>query len=127
MKQRSIIGILVAIVAIGALAYGIVAFNSTSHRPADSSQPASQTNAVEIKSYAFNPTAIKVKVGTKVTWTNKDAVAHTITSDDASADTFKSDNINPDGTYSYTFTKPGTFTYHCTPHPSMHGAVEVVN
>lgn len=113
--------------AVGALAYGIVAFSSTGSKPSDSSQAVSRANTVEIKSYAFSPTPIKVKVGTKVTWTNKDAVAHTVTSDDSSGDTFKSDNINQDGTYSYTFTKPGTFTYHCTPHPSMHGTVEVVN
>ncbi|MEO5949999.1 MAG: cupredoxin family copper-binding protein [Candidatus Saccharimonadales bacterium] len=123
MKKNTIIGIIiVAIIAVVAFVVIMSKGNTSS-----SNQAVSTSNTVEIKSYAFNPTPIKVKVGTKVTWTNKDAVAHTVTSDDSSADTFKSDSINQNDTYSYTFTKAGTFTYHCTPHPSMHGTVEVVN
>ncbi len=35
--------------------------------------------AVTIKNYAFAPQSLTVKVGTRITWTNRDATAHTAT------------------------------------------------
>jgi amicyanin len=86
------------------------------------------TDKVDIKGYAFSPAAIKVKVGTTVTWTNQDAVAHTVTADDsASSAKLSSNDIQQGGTYTYTFKTAGTYKYHCFPHPYMHGTVVVTN
>lgn len=97
------------------------------------STPSSTTNttkavaaeSVTIENLAFSPSAITVKVGTTVTWTNKDSMRHNVASDDGSM---------PDGpllgqneTYKFTFTKAGTYPYHCSVHPSMHGSVVVTN
>ncbi|HEX4226342.1 MAG TPA: cupredoxin family copper-binding protein [Pseudonocardiaceae bacterium] len=79
-------------------------------------------NTVSITNFAFAPAAITVKVGTTVTWTNKDQDAHTVTAQDR---TFSSSPLNTGGTYQFTFTKPGTYAYLCTIHPFMTATVVV--
>lgn len=80
---------------------------------------------------AYDPLDLEVEVGTAVTWTNNDEVAHTVTSGESDgtageADgTFDSGFIEPGETFSYTFDEPGTFTYFCTPHPWMQATVTV--
>jgi amicyanin len=83
------------------------------------------TSSVAIQNFAFSPSSITVKVGTTVTWTNKDSIAHTVTSDDGVAGGPNSQLIDQNKTYSFTFTKAGTYTYHCTPHSYMKGTVTV--
>ena len=82
------------------------------------------------QAYSMDP--IKVKVGGKVTWTNKDSVQHTVTSGKpGSPDSGKEFDsgltklINPGAEFEHTFTKAGTFTYYCQLHPTMTGTVIV--
>ena len=42
--------------------------------------------AITIKSFAFKPTPLTVKAGTKITVTNKDGTTHTFTSDNGKFD-----------------------------------------
>ena len=84
----------------------------------------SNTNMVTIQSMQFQPGSITVTVGSKTTWTNKDAEAHTVTSDDGSS--FNSGTINSQGTYSFTASQTGVYAYHCALHPEMHGTLVVV-
>jgi plastocyanin len=79
-------------------------------------------NAVTIQGFAFSPATITVKVGTTVTWTNRDQDAHTVT---ASKGPFKSKTLNTGDTYSYTFTTAGSFDYLCAIHPFMTAKVVV--
>ncbi|WEO99823.1 plastocyanin/azurin family copper-binding protein [Streptomyces sp. FXJ1.172] len=81
-------------------------------------------DAVTIKNFAFSPTALEVKVGTTVTWTNQDTDAHTVTSA-ASGGPLHSPALATHVTYGYRFTKPGTYAYLCTIHPFMTAKVEV--
>jgi plastocyanin len=81
---------------------------------ATSTQAAGST--VEIKNFAFNPTSLTVSAGTTVTWTNNDAVAHTVTASDGS---FDSGNLAPGDSWSHTFTAAGSFDYRCNYHPDM--------
>jgi plastocyanin len=69
-----------------------------------------------------------------VTWTNDDALPHTVTStvtddvDSATSDLFDSGTLQTGESFSYTFKKAGDYPYECTIHasmPSMHGKVEV--
>jgi plastocyanin len=80
------------------------------------------TNQVFIQGMAFNPASITVKAGTTITWTNKDAVAHTVTSD---SNAFNSGTVNSGATFSFTFATVGTYAYHCAIHPSMVASVTV--
>lgn len=83
--------------------------------------PASGT-ALTIDNFAFTPASLNVKVGQRVTWTNKQqGVPHTVTADGGAFD-----HPMPSGaTFSFTFTKAGTFAYHCKIHSSMHGTIVV--
>ena len=80
-------------------------------------------------SFAFGPTTLTIKVGTKVTWTNMTQAGHTFTSDDGKS--FDSGISHPiaasGGTYSFTFTKAGTFPYHCQIHPFMKATITVTS
>ncbi len=79
---------------------------------------------VSISNFAFVPATITVKVGTRVTWTNRQAgVQHTVTAGDGS---FGSAALSTGSSYSYVFTRAGTFTYHCAIHPFMTGTVIVI-
>jgi plastocyanin len=80
-------------------------------------------------SFAFSPTTLTIKVGTKVTWTNMTQAGHTVTSDDGKF--FDSGISHPiaasGGTYSFTFTKAGAFPYHCQIHPFMKATITVTS
>lgn len=80
------------------------------------------THNIDISNFAFSPSTLTISVGDTVTWTNKDAVGHTIFS---YSNTFKSDTLSQGQTYSHTFTAAGTFEYHCSLHPSMTGTITV--
>lgn len=85
--------------------------------------------AVVMQNTAFSPQTIKVKKGTKVTWTNNDTVRHNVVADDsgnAAGLPTTNDLLDKGGSYSFTFNTVGTFHYHCTPHPFMTGSIEVV-
>jgi plastocyanin len=72
--------------------------------------------------YGTNP--LVVSVGTTITWTNNDTMAHTVTSD---GNLFDSGVIASGGTFSFTFNTAGEYPYHCTIHgaASMSGMVNV--
>jgi amicyanin len=98
---------------------------STQQAKQPKTSSAVETTSVAISNFAFSPAVIKVKVGQAVTWTNNDAVAHTVTADSSSSYAPNSELINKGETYSFTFTKAGTYAYHCTPHPYMKGTIVV--
>lgn len=77
---------------------------------------------VDISNYEYGPGHLFVEEGTVVTWTNYDAVQHTVTSD---ANLFNSGLISQAQTWSYTFSVAGDYPYHCIPHPFMVGEVHV--
>jgi plastocyanin len=72
---------------------------------------------------AFDPSILMVAVGTTVTWTNKDDVAHDIKCD--LPGTFNGQALQNGGTFSFTFTRAGTFNYSCDLHDCMIGTIIV--
>jgi plastocyanin len=87
-----------------------------------SSSVAIPVGAQSLGNSAFSPDELNVAVGTTVTWTNGDSVAHTSTSD---ATGWNSGTIPPGGRFSFEFQSAGTFPYRCTIHPGMVGTVNV--
>lgn len=81
-----------------------------------SSENPSANPEITIKSFAYTPSTLTIKVGTTVKWTNQDSVAHTVSSDSG---LFDSGELSTGDTYSFTFSQAGTYGYHCTFHPSM--------
>ena len=82
--------------------------------------PGPGATEVFIQGFSFNPSSITVAANTTVTWTNKDAVAHTVTSNSG---LFDSGSMGTNGTFSFRFTAAGTYPYHCTFHPAMTATV----
>jgi plastocyanin len=89
------------------------------HIAAAAAKPVAQ---VTIQDFAFRPATLKIKVGTTVTWTNKDAMAHNVT---AANGRWHSATLNQGQTYTYTFKKAGIYTYSCTFHAGMSAKVIV--
>ena len=77
---------------------------------------------VKIDNFSFGPQSLTVKVGTIVTWTNRDDIPHTVVSSDG---VFKSKARDTDESFSYKFDKAGTYPYFCSLHPKMTGQVVV--
>jgi plastocyanin len=95
--------------------------------PASPTPVSGNSAAVTIQNFSFSPQVITVKVGTTITWTDKDGFAHTVTSDSGPA-SFNSGDLTPSGgTFKFTFSQAGTYSYHCMIHPSMTATVIVVS
>ena len=83
-------------------------------------------NAVFMQSSAFNPTTLTVTAGATVTWTNQDAITHTVTCSSGPGSAFNS-GVAPGATFQHTFAVAGTYEYYCqihgAPGSGMHGTV----
>ena len=82
---------------------------------------------VTIQTFQFKPTPVEVPAGTKVSFTNRDDITHTITSGTPDS---------PDGRFSRRLEgkgsaatielgKPGVYPYFCERHRSMRGEIRV--
>jgi plastocyanin len=77
---------------------------------------------VKIDNFIFGPQRLTVKVGTTVTWTNRDDIPHTVAS---STKAFKSKVLDTDNKFAFTFTSAGVYQYFCSLHPHMTGTIVV--
>ena len=102
-------------VALGLLVGGIVA------RP--TGVRADDPPTVRIDNFSFVPADLTVKVGTKVTWENRDDIPHSIVLTDKS---FRSKPLDTHDTASFTFARAGVVDYFCGLHPHMHARITVV-
>ena len=130
------------VLAVSALAGCAGAASAPSPSPSPSPKPV----AISIKGFAFNPATIAVPKGTTITWTNEDAVNHTVTtgtpppavapaaSGASPAPTpslskgdgrIDSGRIFATKTFAFTFNETGTFNYFCAVHPRMVATVTV--
>jgi plastocyanin len=78
--------------------------------------------SVGIANFAFAPASLSVRLGTRVTFTNRDGATHTVTADNG---LFNSGNLASNQSYSFTFMGAGSFAYHCRIHPYMTGTITV--
>jgi plastocyanin len=81
------------------------------------------TTAVNMKSNAFTPAAIKVSPSATVTWTNSDGYDHNVTFDGGTI-TGSGNFATGDKALAMPATA-GTYAYHCTIHAGMTGSVQV--
>jgi plastocyanin len=110
--MRAAIAAAVSGIAVGAvLAAGV---------PLASTQ--GDASAVAIDNFTFRPRDLTVKVGTTVTWTNKDDIPHTVAAVDK---LFRSKALDTNDNYSFTFMTRGTYAYFCSLHPHMTGTIMV--
>jgi plastocyanin len=128
MDMTRILLALCAVVALAAAGCGSSNSSSTSSGSSSSASTGAAASsgggvAIKMQNIAFDPKAVTVKVGQKVTWTNDDSVDHNVTSQ--SGETIKSDNFGKGGTFSFTPKKAGTIKYVCTIHPGMTATLTV--
>ena len=127
MDMTRILLALCAVVALAAAGCGSSNSSSTSSGSSSSaSTPAASSGGgvtIKMQNIAFDPKAVTVKVGQKVTWTNEDTVDHNVTSQ--SGETIKSDNFGKGGTFSFTPKTAGKISYVCTLHPGMTATLTV--
>jgi plastocyanin len=76
---------------------------------------------VMIDNFTFEPQQLNVKVGTTVTWKNRDDIPHML----VSAGKFRSKTLDTDDSFSFTFTATGDYRYFCSLHPHMTGTIKV--
>jgi plastocyanin len=76
---------------------------------------------VHIDNFVFQPAQLNVKVGTTVTWTNRDDIPHTV----VCVGKFRSKTMDTDDSFSFTFTAAGDYKYFCSLHPHMTGMIRV--
>jgi plastocyanin len=84
--------------------------------------PAVRRLKVSISGYAYQPVTVTAGVGSRITFTNHDATAHTATSNKPAFDT---GTLKPGQSGTVTLKKPGTYTFYCQFHAFMHGTVVV--
>ncbi|MEI2283562.1 plastocyanin/azurin family copper-binding protein [Paenibacillus polysaccharolyticus] len=93
-------------------------------KPAGTQVEKSKTYVIEISDFAFQTAELKIKVGDRVEFINKDQVKHSVVAEDDSFDT----GLLGEGEKSVvTFKKAGEINYHCGPHPSMKGVIKVLS
>ena len=83
--------------------------------------PAAEACTIKIHELTF-PAQTEIAVGTTVTWTNSDPMAHTVTAADG---TFDSGILGAGKSFSHAFDQEGTFDYTCMIHPLMQGSIVV--
>jgi plastocyanin len=108
MKRKWILWAAASLLGLIAL---VGAHRTMAARPVDSSNV-----EVKIDNFSFAPTALTVRVGTQITWTNRDDIPHTVVEDNK---TFKSKVLDTDEKFSFTASRPGTYNYYCSIHPKM--------
>ncbi len=120
-KRMGILLVSGLVVLFTLLIFGISCYQSAP-TPTSTPGPTSTITEVEIAGFAFVPATITIPVGTTVTWSNKDSVAHTVSSREG---VFDRANLSSGATFSYTFDQNGSFEYYCKIHPYMEGEVIV--
>jgi plastocyanin len=122
MMNKAKPALIIAIIISFFVFAGLYACSKSSSGYSSTGGGTSSGNSVSIKNYAFSAATVTVASGTTVTWTNNDAVTHTVTADDGS---FDSGNVVPGATFSHKFSTAGTVNYHCSIHTTMKGSVVV--
>jgi len=87
-------------------------------QPRDSAQ-------VTMREIAFGPERVPLRSGAKVTWVNRDGVAHTVTVGSELNSKLDSGEVEPGGSFSHRFDEPGDVEYRCTIHTQMRGKLRV--
>jgi plastocyanin len=96
--------------------------HSSTTEPVSAGAPTDSVSEVKVDNFAFTPGAVTVKVGTQVTWVNRDDIPHTVDSTDGK---FKSAALDTDDKFQFRFTEPGEYPYYCRMHPKMTGKIIV--
>jgi plastocyanin len=119
--------------ALAVLLAGCGGLNLTSSNGNTGGGNTGPTASITVQDYAYAPSVINIKVGTKVNWTNDGPSSHSVTSDSTGFDSGALAGPKPNpyggmtngGLFQMAFMTPGTYSYHCMFHAQMHGTITV--
>ena len=120
--KRSALALMAMSLVTIAIASGASSNPATTVNSVSADSPSTAGTEVKIDNFVFNPAVIVVKAGTKVVWTNKDDIPHTVDSTDGK---FKSNPLDTEDKFEFNFTAPGEYPFFCRMHPKMTGKVVV--
>ena len=120
MRRIILLMTVAALVVVGTL-FAVSASGAHKHPTAKAQKHPTRT--ISIQDVSFKPARITVKRGTKVTWINRDSIAHTVTANKKNS--FDSRRRGPGRRYTHTFKSTGKKRYHCEIHPDMRASVVV--
>jgi plastocyanin len=125
-NKKVVLGIVVVLVAAASIALWYTGSRSADQF-SNSSKP--EQAVIQITGSGFSPAVIKIKLGTKVVWTNDDSQPHTVNSnphpEHNELTELNSPLIAPRDSYSHTFDYNGTFGYHDEKHLTRTGTIIV--
>ena len=124
-----VVGVIILVAIIGYFLYK----PSTIPSPESNTESAASANTLaqeglieaRIENLAFVPSEIRIKVGSKITWTNFDDSPHTLTSDSGGKTELNSKMLGEGESYGHVFNSKGVFNYHCSINNGMKGKVVV--
>ena len=93
-----------------------------SAQPTSSALTTDQATEVKIDNFVFSPAVLTVKLGTEVSWINKDDIPHTVDSTDGK---FKSAALDTDEKFQFRPSATGEYPFYCRMHPKMTGKIIV--
>jgi plastocyanin len=129
-KRTIIVPVVLSIIVI----VGIVLLLMPKDNPEPPVQPAENSATLQVANInigpgSFSPSAITIKKGSSVIWSNTDNVPHRIASNPhpghSDLPDLYSDSINSSDKYRFTFNTPGTFGYHDEVDPAINGTIIV--
>lgn len=87
---------------------------STPYTPTDTgSVTPFPVKEVIIVNYHYSPINTTAPIGSSISWTNRDSVAHTVTS---ATGMFSSGDLSPGKNFMFSFSRAGTYDYFCSYH-----------
>ncbi|WP_431267080.1 cupredoxin domain-containing protein [Dankookia sp. P2] len=122
MRRRSLL--LGAVLVLPAAAAAAAARGTMPFEAADATPAAEGTAAITIDNFTFSPAVLTVAAGTRVTWTNRDDIPHTVLGTENPL-VLRSPPLDTEDSFAFTFAAPGTYRYFCSLHPHMQGMVMV--
>lgn len=121
-SKRTRRGALIAFAMSAVALLGALALAGVPRAPLASGD-AGVTHLVVIENMAFSPRVLRVHVGDRVTFENRDLMPHTATAKPAA--TFDSGLIKPGESWSFRPARAGTTPYACSFHPTMEATLIV--
>ena len=121
--MKNIIIVTVILVAVAGAIYFVIFTGNNNQPTVTSDQVPTGAAVIKIKDFAFSPSEVKVKKGTKITWINNDSAPHTITSDSGAP--LDSATIFTGQSFVFVINDVGNYDYHCKIHPTMKSRIIV--
>jgi plastocyanin len=124
MQIKSLILPTLSAIVVAGVGYQLANHGSHTSGPVSSVPVTAHHVSVKIVNFAYAPPTLTIKVGTRVTWANKDSSPHTATSNETGFDT---GSLTKGKRTTIQFNKAGTFAYHCSFHAFMTATIKVVS